>query len=53
MGKAAGAEHCNKNLHQDDPADTGIDHLSGAAVEIDEQLLAGSVHLAHLGFSQR
>jgi hypothetical protein len=46
-GEAGGAEHGDKNLYRDSLAGTGIDHLAGAAGEIDKQFLAGDMDLAH------
>ena len=47
VGEAGGAEHGDKDLHRHDLAGIGVDHLAGAAGEIDEQLLAGDMDLAH------
>jgi hypothetical protein len=47
IGEAGSAKHGDKNLHRDDLAGPGVDHLAGAAGEIDEQLLAGDMNLAH------
>ena len=47
VGEAGGAQHGDEDLHRDDLAGIGVDHLAGAAGEIDEQLLAGDMDLAH------
>ena len=36
-----------KNLHREDLTGAGVDHLAGAAGEIDKQFLAGDMDLAH------
>ena len=47
VGEAGGAEHGDEDLHRDDLAGIGVNHLAGAAGEIDEHPLAGNVDLAH------
>jgi hypothetical protein len=47
VGEARCAEHGDEYLHRTDLAGGGIDHLAGAPGEIDEQLLAGNMDLAH------
>ena len=45
VGEARGAEHGDEDLHRGISPVVRIDHLGGAAGEIDEQLLAGDVDL--------
>ena len=47
VGEARCAQDGDKDLHWDDLAGAAIDDLAGAAGEIDEQLLAGDMRLAH------
>jgi len=47
VGEARRAQDGDKDLHRDDLAGAAIDELAGAAGEIDEQLLAGDMRLAH------
>ena len=47
VGEARCPEHGDKDLHRHDLAGSGVDHLGGAAGEIDEHPLAGEVDLAH------
>ena len=47
VGEARRAQDGDKDLHRDHLAGATIDDLAGAAGEIDEQLLAGDMRLAH------
>jgi hypothetical protein len=47
VGEAGGAQRGDKDLHRDDLAAIGVDHLAGAAREIDEHALAGDMDLTH------
>ncbi len=47
VSEAGGAQHGDEDLHRDDLAGIGVDHLGGAAGEIDEQALAGDMDLTH------
>jgi hypothetical protein len=50
VGEARGAQDGDKNLHRDDLAGATVDDFGGAAGEVDKQLLAGDVGLAHRRF---
>jgi hypothetical protein len=45
--EAGGAEHRDEDLHRDDLAGIGVNHLPGAAGEIDKHPLAGDMNLTH------
>jgi hypothetical protein len=47
VGEAGGAQHGDEDLHRDDFAGIGVEHLAGAAGEIDEHALAGDMDLTH------
>jgi hypothetical protein len=47
VGEARGAQDGDKNLDRDDLTRQAIDDLAGAAGEVDKQLLAGDMGLAH------
>src|ERR1700738_2011091 len=46
IGEARRAQDSDKNLYRDDLTSEAIDHLGGAAGEVDKQLLAGDLGLA-------
>jgi len=47
VGEARRAQGGDEYLDRDDLAGAGVDHLGGATGEIDKQLLAGDMDLAH------
>jgi hypothetical protein len=47
VGETRCAQDGDKNLHRDDLTGEAIDDLAGAAGEVDKQLLAGDMGLAH------